>query len=165
MRGGGFNFPYKFLRIFRSAPRGLSNLRAMIPAVRRRALTSITSTALQWHFNNNRCHWCSFRSSGAVRMPTVRISVAPSFRSERSVRVRIVRIICTRASLPSLKNRRSARSSSSIGRNHSQHVSGTVVHAYGVSFGGYVLKAHTSAALHFVVRHALTQAIKIPWSL
>lgn len=90
---------------------------------------------------------------------------APSFRRERSVRVWIVRIIFTRASLPSLKNRRSARSSSSIGRNRSQHVSGTVVHASGVSFGGSVLKAHKSAALHFVVRQALTQAIKIPRSL
>lgn len=102
-RGGGFKIPCKFLRIFRSAPWGLSNRRAMITAVRRRALTSITSTALQWHFNNNRCHWCSFRSSGAVRMPTVRISRAPRFRRECIVCSCAVCIICSRASLPSLK--------------------------------------------------------------
>lgn len=64
-----------------------------------------------------------------------------------------------------LKFRRSARSSSSIGQNRSQYVLCTVVHASGVSFGGSVLKAHTSAALHFVVRQALTQAIKIQRSL
>lgn len=102
-RGGGFKIPCKFLRIFRSAPRGLSNRRAMIPAVRRRALTSITSTALQWHFNNNRCHWCSFRSSGAVRMPTVRDPGASSLRRECIVCGCAVCIICTCASLPSLK--------------------------------------------------------------
>ena len=137
----------------------------MIPTVRLHAL-------LQWTVSGNQflqllqlpavlSPW----SLNAVRMPTVRDSGAPSFRRECSVRVRIVRIICTRASLPSLKNRRSARSSSSIGRNRSKHVSGTVVHAYGVSFGGSVLKSHTSAALHFVVRQALTRAIKIPRSL
>lgn len=75
----------------------------MIPAVRRRSLTSINSTELQWHFNNNRCHWCSFRSSGTVRMTTVRISRAPRFRRECIVCSCAVCIICSRASLPSLK--------------------------------------------------------------
>ena len=163
--GGVVQFPVQIFENFSVGPLGAIKSPCNDSDGPATVIPSTVSIALQQHSNNVHCWWRSVRSLHAVRIPTAHGSCAPTFRRERSVRVRIVRIICTHASLPSLKNRRSARSSSSIGRNRSQHVSGTVVHASGVSFGGSVLKAHTSAALHFVVRQALTQAIKNPRSL
>lgn len=103
LEGWGVQIPVQILRIFRSAPWGLSNRRAMIPAAKWNALLRWTVSGNQFLQLLQLPAALSSWLLRTVKMPTAHDSGASSFRHECIVRSCAVCIICTCASLPSLK--------------------------------------------------------------
>ena len=163
--GVGGQISVQIFENFSVGPWGLSNRRAMISSVRRQRLLQ----QFQQRFNGTSI---TFTVGGArscrPALSECRQTTVPVL-SAFGVNASCVAVLCV-SSVPVLlshrsKCRRSARSSSSIGRNHSQHASGAIIHASGVLLAMPHIKAHPSATLQTVAHPARTQAIKIPRSL
>ena len=158
--GWGGQISVQIFENFSFGPWGLSNRRAMISSVRRQRLLQ----QFQQRFNGTSI---TFTVGGArscrPALSECRQTTVPVL-SAFGVNASCVAVLCV-SSVPVLlshrsKCRRSARSSSSIGRNHSQHASGAIIHASGVLLAMPHIKAHPSATLQTVAHPARTQAIK-----